>query len=156
MMMLIIFLLGIVDISDVQMCWCSWYLMVSAPRVLRQASSSDFERIRAFLQLRWLKSRQEKEDDDGDDDCDANDYCIKDDNGVGNNDANGDDNDIYNAGDENPNSVECGEKNNVYLSASGDWGPGLADCSLRKNNWRNLYSKWWKESCFHLEGWILK
>ena len=45
MMMLIIFLLGIVDISDVQMCWCSWYLMVSAPRVLRQASSSDFERI---------------------------------------------------------------------------------------------------------------
>ena len=108
MMMLIIFLLGIVDISDVQMCWCSWYLMVSAPRVLRQASSSDFERI--FLQLRWLKSRQEKEDDDGDDDCDANDYCIKDDNGVGNNDANGDDNDIYNAGDENPNSVECGEK----------------------------------------------
>ena len=52
MMMLIIFLLGIVDISDVQMCWCSWYLMVSAPRVLRQASSSDFERIRAFLQLR--------------------------------------------------------------------------------------------------------
>ena len=110
-MMMIIFILGIVDISDVQMCWCSWYLMVSAPRVLRQASSSDFERIRAFLQLRWLKSRQEKEDDDGDDDCDANDYCIKDDNGVGNNDAdshdaNGDDNDIYNAGDENPKSVE--------------------------------------------------
>ena len=29
-------------------------------------------------------------------------------------------------------SVE--KKNNVYLSASGDWGPGLADCSLRKNN----------------------
>ena len=71
--------------------------------------------LREFLQLRWLESRQEKEDDDGDDDDgdddgDANDYCIKDDNGVGNNDANGDDNDIYNAGDDNPKSVECGEK----------------------------------------------